>query len=171
MTEFLYRRKLPHWRLDEVTYFVTWRLARGRQELDSDERELVAAAMKRFDGQRYELAAYVVMDDHVHALLTPHAAHGLQKILHSWKSFTSRQMQREQRRSGRVWQDEYFDRIIRDDKEFMQKLDYIVRNPWKRWPEMEQYRWVWPLEWPFTPKGWRKQRSLRVIDRQGRLSY
>jgi hypothetical protein len=38
-------------------HFVTWRLARGQEELDSDESDLVMAAMKRFDGQRYELAA------------------------------------------------------------------------------------------------------------------
>jgi REP element-mobilizing transposase RayT len=102
MAEFLYRRKLPHWRQDQATYFVTWRLARGQQELDSDERDLVVTAIKSFDGERHELAAYVVMDDHVHALLTPLAAHQLEKILHSWKSFTSRQMQREHRRLGRV---------------------------------------------------------------------
>jgi len=86
------------------------------------------------------------MDDHVHALITPLANYELENILHSWKSFTARQMQRGKRRFGRVWQDEYFDRIIRDDKEFVQKRDYIIANPWKRWPEMENYPWVWPLE-------------------------
>src|SRR6266851_8426750 len=63
--EFCYRRKLPHWRQDQVTYFVTWRLAQGREELDASERELVVAAIKSFYGQRYQLAGYVVMDDHV----------------------------------------------------------------------------------------------------------
>src|SRR5712691_12374177 len=69
--EFCYRRKLPHWRQDQVTYSVTWRLGRGRDELDASERGLVVAGIKSFDGQRYQLAAYVVMDDHVHVLLTP----------------------------------------------------------------------------------------------------
>src|SRR5216684_4194183 len=137
--EFCYRGKLPHWRQDQVTYFVTWRLGRSREELDASERDLVVAAMKSFDGQRYQLAAYVVMDDHVHALLTPFVGYELKAILHSWKSFTARQMQREHKRFGRVWQDESFDRIVRDDEEFAQKLDYIVGNPWKRWPEIEDY--------------------------------
>ncbi len=48
-------------------------------------------------------------------------------------------MQREHKRFGRVWQDESFDRIVRDDAEFAQKLDYIVGNPWKRWPQIEDY--------------------------------
>jgi REP element-mobilizing transposase RayT len=116
MTEPSYRRKLPHWRQDQATYFVTWRLAWGQRELDASERDLVLAAMKKFDGQRYELAAYAVMDDHVHALVTPLATYELKRILHSWKSFAARQLQRGKRRFGRVWQDEYLHRIIRDDK-------------------------------------------------------
>jgi REP element-mobilizing transposase RayT len=142
----MYRRKLPHWRQDHATYCVTWRLAREQPELDSSERELVAAALRKFDGQRYDLAAYVVMDDHAHALVTPRANHELTSILHSWKSFTAREIQRRHGRSGRVWQDEYFDRIVRDDREFVQKREYIIANPWKRWPDIDFYRWVWPLE-------------------------
>jgi REP element-mobilizing transposase RayT len=124
-----YRRHLPHWREDQATYFVTWRLARGQPELDSSERELVATAMRSFRGKRYELAAYVVMDDHVHALVAPFSDYELASIIHSWKSFTARQMQRKHRRFGSVWQDEYFDRIVRADKEFIQKFDYIIKNP------------------------------------------
>jgi len=48
--ELRYRRRLPHWRNDEATYFVTWRLARGQAELDSDERDLVAGALTHFEG-------------------------------------------------------------------------------------------------------------------------
>jgi REP-associated tyrosine transposase len=144
--ELLYRRRLPHWRNDEVIYLVTWRLAKGQPELDSAERNLVAQALKHFDGQRYRLAAYVVMNDHVHALVMPLGTHRLKGILHSWKSFTAHQMRRDPRRAGHVWQDEYFDRIIRDDKEFLQKLRYIVNNPSKRWPDLEAYPWVWPTE-------------------------
>jgi REP element-mobilizing transposase RayT len=146
MSEFSYRRNLPHWRQDQATYFVTWRLAKGQEELGADERDLVADSIRKFDRQRYELAAFVVMDDHVHVLLTPLAEFELASILHSWKSFTARRTQRLNWRYGRVWQDESFDRIVRDDREFVQKLEYIIANPWKRWPELADYPWVWPLE-------------------------
>ena len=142
----IYRRNLPHWRQDNSTYFVTWRLATGQQELDSTERDLVTAAITRFERQRYELSAYVVMDDHIHILLAPLPPNELKEILHSWKSFTARQMQKEHQRFGQVWQDEYFDRIMRDDQEFAQKAAYIVGNPQKRWPEIQDYPWVWPAE-------------------------
>src|SRR5216684_5440753 len=126
--EFCYRRKLPHWRQDQVTYSVTWRLARGREEPDGSKRGLVVAAIKSFDGQRYQLAAYVVMDDHVHVLLRPFAGYELKAILHSWKSFTAPQ-QREHKRFGRVWQDESFDRIVRDDEEFAKSLITMSEIP------------------------------------------
>jgi hypothetical protein len=57
MAELFYRRKLPHWSQDQVTYFVIWRLAREQRELDSNERDLVLTAIRKFDGRRYELAA------------------------------------------------------------------------------------------------------------------
>ena len=65
-------------------------------------------------------------DDHVHVLVAPIPANELRSILHSWKSFTARQMQRDHNRIGRVWQDEYFDRIVRDDAELVQRADYIL---------------------------------------------
>jgi type I restriction enzyme R subunit len=105
---------------------------------------LVTEALKHFDGQRYQLGAYVVMNDHVHVLVTPLARNALKDILHSWKSFTAHQIRHKS--VGRLWQDEYFDRIVRDEKEFVEKLRYVVGNPWKRWPHLEAYPWVWPLE-------------------------
>ena len=55
-------------------------------------------------------------------------------------------MQKEHQRFGQVRQDEYFDRIMRDDQEFARKAAYIVENPQKRWPEGQDYPWVWPAE-------------------------
>ena len=93
-------------------------------------------------GSRYNLLAYVVMDDHVHVLVEPFTEEQLQQIIQSWKSFTANKMQREYGRRGAVWQDEYFDRIMRDEAEFLEKAEYIFNNPIKRWPELENYRWL-----------------------------
>ncbi len=146
MPDHTYRRNLPHWRQDNSTYFVTWRLAKGQPELDSTERDLVMAAITKFERQRYELSAYVVMDDHIHVLFAPLPPNELRKILHACKSFTASRMQREHQRFAQVWQEESFDRIIRDDQEFAQKAAYIIGNPQKRWPGVRDYPWVWPTE-------------------------
>jgi len=143
MTEGLvkYHRRMPHWRLSGSVYFVTWRLAPSQVELSAEERGVIMAALRHFDGRRYELYAGVVMDDHVHALVKPLEDYRLQKLVHSWKSFTAHELRRDS--SNKLWQEEYFDRIVRDEKEFLDKAQYILNNPLNRWPEMEEYPWVW----------------------------
>ena len=138
----IYRRKLPHWRQAGAVYFVTWRLHPSQPELTPDERTIVVAALEHFQNERYILFAHVVMDNHAHVLAKPIHENILQSILHSWKSFTALQMQRQFGRQGATWQDEYFDRIVRDEAEFLEKAQYILNNPRKRWPELEEYPWV-----------------------------
>ena len=136
-----YRRRMPHWRLVGSVYFVTWRLAPSQEKLNEEECRVIMSALRHFDGSRYELYACVVMDDHVHALVKPLEDYRLQKLVHSWKSLTAHKLRRDS--SRRLWQEEYFDRIVRDEKEFLDKAQYILNNPLKRWPEMEGYPWVW----------------------------
>ena len=109
-----------------------------------EERSKVAQALQHFDGKRYELSAYVVMDDHVHVVAQPFDGQELKQIVHSWKSFTANRLQREHRRVGAVWQQESFDRIVRDEAEWLEKIRYIMNNPLKRWPELRSYEWVKP---------------------------
>jgi putative transposase len=145
MTEDLvkYRRRMPQWRLVGSVYFVTWRLAPSQVKLKEEERRVIMSALQYFDGSRYELFACVVMDDHVHVLVKPLENDQVERIVHSWKSFTAHKFQKECGREVPIWQEEYFDRIIRDEKEFLDKAQYIFNNPLKRWPEMEEYPWVW----------------------------
>ncbi len=139
---YVYRRNLPHWRLAGATYFVTWRLAGGQAELSPAERSLIVECLRHFDQKKYDLFAYVVMDDYVHALVTPIGTAVLEQVVHGWKSFTTHQLQQASGRTGRVWQAEYFDRVVRDEAELLGKATYILHNPWKQWPELEEYLWV-----------------------------
>ena len=142
----IYRRKLPHWRLDGSVYFVTWRLEFTQPELTQDERAVIMSALKYFDGHRYDLYAAVVMHNHVHALVKPLENFRLQDIVHSWKSFTAHRFSQDYCRRVPIWQQEYFDRIVRDEKEFFDKAQYIMNNPFKQWPDMEDYPWLWIKE-------------------------
>ena len=141
MDEFrAYRRRLPHWRADDSIYFVTWCLERGLPDLDCAERDQFLAALRHFRNVRYILYSAVVMNDHVHALVEPIPPFSLEEIVRSWKVFTSRHFSK---RTGRVWQSEYYDRIMRNEHEFAQKLGYIVANPYLRWPGIQSYPWIW----------------------------
>jgi REP element-mobilizing transposase RayT len=141
----MYRRFLPHWRVAGAVYFVTWRLHDEQEPLTVLERDQIAQVIRYFDGERFELFAYVVMNDHVHAMLRPRPGVMLQRIIHSWKSYSTAVLHCGSRR-GKVWQREYYDHVIRGDEDFAEKLGYIMDNPYRRWPGIEHYPWVWCRE-------------------------
>jgi REP element-mobilizing transposase RayT len=145
MSDFhIYHRDLPHWRQDGAVYFVTWRLHLKQAALSNQERDLVLDAIRHFDGERYAILIAVVMDDHVHVLVYPREGIALESLCHTWKSFTANQLQRKFQRQGAVWQKESFDRIPRQEREIREKATYILNNPFKRWPEIKEYKWLYP---------------------------
>ena len=105
---------------------------------------LVAGALKHFGGQRYELRAWVVMPNHVHAVVWPMPDHTLSDILHSWKSFTSNQANKLLHRRGETfWQAESFDHWIRDDGEHARLVAYVENNPVKAGFCKQPEDWKW----------------------------
>jgi hypothetical protein len=63
-------------------------------------------------------------------------------ILHSWKSFTASKANQILERKGKFWQEEYFDTLVKSDKQFAFYVRYILENPvtvklcqkWSDWP-------------------------------------
>ena len=136
------RRRHPHWTLKGSTYFVTWRLLENIGTLSDAERELVVNSLLHFQDERYRLLAYVVMDDHVHVIVRPLGDYTLSSLIHSWKSYTANQINVQRGAQGALWQADRFDRIIRSERELLQKMQYIVSNSSRRWPDVKDYAWV-----------------------------
>jgi REP element-mobilizing transposase RayT len=93
--------------------------------------ELVQIALLTFDADRYALIAWCVMPNHVHALLTISPGYRLDRIVHSWKSYTAKEANRLLRRGGAFWAREYFDRFMRDSDHLARTAAYIEGNPVK----------------------------------------
>jgi len=91
--------------------------------------ELVANALKHFDGQRYDLIAWSVMPNHVHVVFKPYEGIELPGILHSWKSFTATKANKLLGRTGDFWHSEYYDHLIRDEEDFFNQVNYVLSNP------------------------------------------
>ncbi|HSQ54279.1 MAG TPA: transposase, partial [Gemmata sp.] len=87
--------------------------------------------LKYFDGQRYHLAAFVVMPNHVHLLLGLIGDNTTTGICYSWKKFTATRINRLLRRTGHFWQGESFDHIVRSPEQFDYLVRYIANNPAK----------------------------------------
>ena len=105
--------------------------------------ELVESALLHFDGMRYRLLAWVIMPNHVHALIETFDGFPLDDVIHSWKSFTSKQANKILGRSGQFWMEDYFDRYIRDDNHFAALTDYIEGNPVKAGLARSADAWRW----------------------------
>jgi type I restriction enzyme R subunit len=93
--------------------------------------QIVNDALRHFDGIRYCLDTYVVMPNHVHVLFRPSETQPLHKIIHTWKSFTAKEINFAMGRTGSIWQNEYWDRIIRNERHRQATRQYIMENPSK----------------------------------------
>lgn len=96
-----------------------------------DCRDIVVNGLRHFDGQRYDLHAWVVMPNHVHVLLSLEESSQLGKVVSSWKSYTANELNKVLDAQGAFWQEDYFDRMIRDADHFVRCVRYIRRNPAK----------------------------------------
>ena len=103
----------------------------------------VAGALKHFNGQRYELRAWTIMPNHVHAIVWPMPDYTLSNILHSWKSFTSKAANKLLGRTGEFWQKESFDHWIRDDAEHARLVAYVENNSVKARRATAPENWKW----------------------------
>ena len=92
---------------------------------------IVADAILHFEGERYTVASFVVMPNHVHALFRLKSPYRLERIIKSWKGFTAREINRLLNKAGSLWQEDYWDRLIRNPRHFHKCLEYIRENPIK----------------------------------------
>ena len=92
---------------------------------------IVSDTLKFFDGDRYDLASFIVMPNHVHALVQFRNSVSMAKQTESWLRFSARQINEQLGRAGPFWQSEPFDHLIRSNEQFLYLLDYIRSNPIK----------------------------------------
>lgn len=125
-------------------------LDRGEGECHLRDRriaELVENTLLYFDGERYRLLAWCVMPNHVHAMIETTSGHPLERVIHSWKSYTAKEANRILRRRATFWQPEYHDRFIRDDDHYGNVLRYIELNPVIAGLVARPEDWRWSSAW------------------------
>ena len=125
---------MPHWQIGGSLYFITFRSKLG---VLSEEALALVKHHILFDHRRkYELFFGVVMPDHVHVMLSPLEKEkgswfSLAEIIKGIKGSSARSINKLLSRTGTVWQEDYFDRIVRDEKEMIEKYTYMWNNPLK----------------------------------------
>jgi putative transposase len=83
---------------------------------------LLGSAARYHDLGRWWCELFLLMPDHLHALVRIPSEAGLAPVVHDWKRGAARF-------HGVVWQENFFDHRIRHAKEGLEKWAYIRRNP------------------------------------------
>jgi len=72
---------------------------------------------------------FVIMPDHFHWAFALKENYTLDNILCGYKSFTAKKIKELLYSETKIWQDGYYDHLLRDVKDFKVKLDYMHDNP------------------------------------------
>ncbi|HWO02781.1 MAG TPA: hypothetical protein VNS63_26305 [Blastocatellia bacterium] len=135
---------------------------------------IIEAAMLSRYRELYTLWAYVVMANHVHALLQPKPAptstggyaseplyRPIKDITKRLKGYTSLEANRLLGRTGQsFWQQESFDHWARDEAEFYRIIAYIEGNPVKAGLVLRPDHWRWSSAHERMQRGWDEIRPL-----------
>ncbi len=101
----------------------------GACRLGQTENARIALdALLFFHGQRCWMGDVVVMPNHVHALIVPKDGFELQRLLHSVKRHSSREINKRTGEQGTLWQRDSYDHIVRNEQELRAFRRYIGKN-------------------------------------------
>lgn len=152
---FRFGGRLPHevppWTRDGSLYHVRIRCGRVPGQAPLTDPVLAPALLEsvRFyeERGRWHALLWLLMPDHLHALLAFPPNEVMSRVVGDWKRFHAK-------RRGVIWQEGYFDHRVRnDDGELARKAAYIWQNPVASglctapgaWP------WVYPTLQDSTP--------------------
>ncbi len=94
------------------------------------------------DGKEYELICYCIMPNHIHLVFgLIEGNKGISKIMQSIKRISARKSNLFLNKSGIFWQDESYDRLVRDDKELFFIIRYVLMNPVNAGLTDEWHKW------------------------------
>jgi putative transposase len=107
--------------------------------------KIVSDSFFHFDSidKKYELICFCIMSNHFHLVFRIiKEDYPISKIMQSIKGFTSRMINKQLGKTGDTWQDESYDRIVRDGGELFRIIQYVLNNPVKiglvkKWEDWE----------------------------------
>ena len=118
---------------------------------------LVAEAIRFRDGKDYDLITYTIMPNHMHLVFGigqydfldrpekagPLSGKQVSQIMMSLKRHTALQANKILSRSGPFWQDESYDRVVRDGEELARIIEYVLDNPVIAGLAHNRSEWKW----------------------------
>jgi putative transposase len=126
--------------LTEQTFFVTT-VSKNRARLFTTNQAVQTILNSlQFFRRRHEieLYGYLIMPDHLHAILKPLAPLILPAFMRRFKSYVAHATAR-----GKIWDKGYWSQALPNEKIFLQKLRYIHENPVRKGLVAEAADYPW----------------------------
>ena len=163
------RKTIRHFNDPGHIHFLTFSCYQQLPFFKSDRAKqwLVEAIVKAREKHKFALVAYVIMSEHAHLLIQPYLPnYDIAALLKGIKQPVARRakrfleeknpawlkkltVKRRDREVFRFWQaGPGYDRNIRDEKELLEKIQYIHNNPVKNGLAAT------PEDWPWSSAGW-----------------
>ena len=98
--------------------------------------KIVCAVQNYHERRIWHCELFLVMPDHIHALLAFPSDRPMAKTIGSWKRYATREL-------GLKWQENFFDHRIRNDQFFTEKFSYIMKNPVAKMLCVHEKDWPW----------------------------
>jgi len=123
---------------------------------------LIIDNWKFYEGNRYDIVAFVVMPNHIHILICVYGCVPLFRIVQSWKGYSGKKIQERFNSKGipdyttaagnQVWHREYWDRVIRNHRHLCNAVRYIYENPVraKLVATPDEWPWSWVSTLPLS---------------------
>jgi REP element-mobilizing transposase RayT len=140
------RSQLPHdtpaWVQIGSTYFIT--ICCQPRGLDQLCNQRVAdgifeAIVFRNTEGHWRAQLFLLMPDHLHALIAFPVDREMTKVIGSFKEITAK-------KTGAHWQRDFFDHRLRSDESLEEKAGYIRANPVRRGLVTKEDLWPWKWE-------------------------
>lgn len=93
--------------------------------------EIVENLLLSGNNLNYETISWIIMPNHVHAIIKMKQGNSLSNIVKIWKGRSAFEINKMLGHRGSFWQRDYFDRYIRNERHLLAAIDYVHMNPVK----------------------------------------
>ena len=130
----------PWWVPTDATFHIRIRVERDSVRLTQPKIAAALLDSVKFYAtkRRWHFAIFLMMPDHLHALLASPADKPVSDVIGDWKRWHTL-------RTGVRWQENYFDHRIRTDAEWDEKFRYIRNNPVVKGLCEKPADWPWQM--------------------------
>ena len=118
-------------KIENGCYFVTVNALYKRKIFKDDKiKKLYLTSLNHCRHKfHFCLLGYVIMEDHLHLLIIPPNGRTISDVMHHVNGVFASCYNKNEGKLGKVIQRKFWEHVIRNDKDFGEKLNYIHNNP------------------------------------------